>query len=391
MEVTMILTEEIGSGSVRKLPSGATIFQLDSYKKNPVVKPQDIGLTWEEEGEQKIGAVFNSGAEIYDNRVVLLPRCHHHYKKGTFFDQRIGKERACMENYISEVWVLISDDGINFHRYDNIVIRGDGSEHQDFKYGIEDIRIIRYPDFYLLVGCGKIKPPFKGSNADRTAIYSTTDFQEITYHGIISAFDGRNTVPFSEPADGTLYTLLRFHPNIHLAQLEDGIEQILDPKKYQKNWEKIYNNRAKNLLIQSGKLPHEKEKVGPGTQIIKTAQGWLFIYHAVGEISEEICQAYGLPDKIERGYSVCAALLDLNDPRKLLCRTKSPIYIPSAPYELYGNDQYPVDVPAVVFPVGAITVKDKLLIYAGAGDKYTILLGCNINNLLDYLLTYCKV
>lgn len=404
MGVTMILTDKIGNGQVKKLPSGAAIFQLDSYKENPVVKPQDIGLIWEEEGKQKIGAVFNGGAEIYDNRIVLLPRCHHHYRKTTFFDEQLGRERTCLENYISEVWVLISDDGIHFNRYDDIVIRGDGSDHQDFLYGIEDIRIIRYPDYYLLVGCGKIKPPFKGSNADRTAIYSTTDFQNITYHGMISAFDGRNTVPFPEPIHGTWYTFLRFHPNIHLAPLEGGIEQLLNPKKYQNSWEKIYNERAKNLFIQSGMFPHEKEKVGPGTQIIKTEEGWLFIYHAVGEIGEGICQAYGLTGRIERGYSICAALLDLDNPQKIIARTRKPIYIPHHPYELYGTEEkltekesanqkekYSVDVPAVVFPVGAVTIQDKLLIYAGAGDKYTVLLGCHINDLLDYLLTYCKI
>ena len=77
-----------------------------------------------------------------------------------------------------------------------------------------------------------------------------------------------------------------------------------------------------------------------------------------------------------------------NDPKKVLCRTRNPIYIPSAPYELYGNDQYPVDVPAVVFPVGAIVIKNKLIIYAGAADKYTILLSCNLDNLVDYLCEY---
>ena len=139
-----------------------------------------------------------------------------------------------------------------------------------------------------------------------------------------------------------------------------------------------------------GRCPHESEKIGPSTQVIKTNKGWLLIYHAVGEIEDDICQAYGLADKIERGYSICAALLDLNNPTKVICRTRNPIYIPSLPYELYGNYQFPVDVPAVVFPVGAIVQKDKLIIYAGAGDKYIILLSCNLDKLVNYLWEYCK-
>ncbi|MCK4452296.1 MAG: hypothetical protein KAX26_17130, partial [Anaerolineae bacterium] len=103
-----------------------------------------------------------------------------------------------------------------------------------------------------------------------------------------------------------------------------------------------------------------------------------------------ICKAYGLAENIERGYSICAALLDLDNPRKVLCRTRNPIYIPSAPYELHGNEQYLVDVPAVVFPIGALVRENKLILYAGAGDKYIVLLSCKLDNLVDYLWEYCQ-
>ncbi|UCG69588.1 MAG: hypothetical protein JSV09_00755, partial [Thermoplasmata archaeon] len=124
---------------------------------------------------------------------------------------------------------------------------------------------------------------------------------------------------------------------------------------------------------------------------IKTDKGWLLIYHAVGRIEMNVCRAYGLSKQIERGYSICAAFLDLNDPRKVICRTQSPIYIPSAPYELYGTKEYPIDVPAVVFPVGAVEVANRLLVYAGAADKYTILLGCRLDKLIEYLFEYCRL
>jgi beta-1,4-mannooligosaccharide/beta-1,4-mannosyl-N-acetylglucosamine phosphorylase len=158
----------------------------------------------------------------------------------------------------------------------------------------------------------------------------------------------------------------------------------LNPSKHKKEWERIYQQADRNILLKSGQYPHEKEKIGPSTQIIKTDKGWLVIYHAVGEINENICGIYGLKEKIKRGYSICAAILDLDDPGKVIYRTKNPIYIPSAPYELYGNDQYPVDVPAVVFPVGAFVQKDKLIIYAGASDKYIILLSCSLRTLLEF-------
>ena len=382
--------QKLGDGEIILLNSGDTIFKMDSFRGNPVVKPQDLGLVWKENDTLKIGAVFNAGAEIFQDKIILLPRCHQGYRKGKFFDKKLGIERSYLENYISEVLPLVSDDGINFTRFQNVVIKGNGTDQQDFIYGIEDLRIIKYDHRFLLVGCGKIKPPFKGENADRIAVYSTEDFVNISYHGLVESFDSRNAIPFPEPINGRYYILLRFHPNIHLACLEAGIEQLLNPSKYKKEWEKLYEQRQQNLLLKAGYLLHEKEKIGPSTPLIKTDKGWLFIYHSVGEIEEDICKEYGLSEKIKRGYSICAALLDPENPEKVLCRTRHPIYIPSAPYELYGDEQYPVDVPAVVFPVGAIVRKDKLILYAGAGDKYIILLSCNLDNLVDYLYKYCQ-
>ena len=382
--------QKLGDGEVLPLDSGETIFKLDSFENNPIVKPEELGLTWQENGELKTGAVFNGGAELFGDKVILMPRCHQRYRKGKFFDEKLGVERTCLENYISEVWPLVSEDAIHFTRFRNVVIRGDGTDHRDFTYGIEDIRVVKCGTRYLLVGCGKVSPPFRGVDADRIAVYSTEDFINISYHGMVEPFDSRNAVPFSESVKGEHHILLRFNPNIHLASLEAGMEQLLNPSKHIEHWRRVYAQRSQNLLLELGHHPHEKEKIGPSTQLIKTKKGWLLIYHAVGEIRADICEAYGLPERIERGYSVCAALLNLEEPRKVLCRTRNPIYIPSHPYELQGNDEYPVDVPNVVFPVGAIVRGDKLIIYAGAGDKYIVLLSCNLDSLVGYLREYCS-
>ncbi|MCL0084073.1 DUF4258 domain-containing protein [Dehalococcoidia bacterium] len=320
------------AGKVRVITvyeAGETMFKLDSFPDNPIVKPQDLGLTWHEKGELKTGAVFNGGAEVFQDKIMLMPRCQQGYSEGTYIDERTGIERTCLENYVSEIWPLVSEDGVRFTRFQNPVIRGDGTDHLDFTYGIEDIRIVKYGQRYLLVGCGKLKAPFKGAGADRIAVYSTGDFVNITYHGIVEPFDSRNAIPFSEPVNGRHYMLLRFHPNIHLDLLEVGIDQLLNPSRHVEHWQRIYDRRSRNLLLEAGRYAHEKEKIGP-------------------------------------------------------------IYIPSAPYELRGNDQYPVDVPAVVFPVGALSRENKLILYAGAGDKYIILLSCNLDSLVDYLWERCR-
>ena len=216
--------QELSDGTVILFDSGETIFKLDSFENNPIVKPQDLGLTWHEKGELKIGAVFNGGAEVFQDKIIILPRCHKNYIKKKFFDKKLGIKRVFLENYISEICPLVSKDGINFTKMKNVIIKGDGTRHKDFIYGIEDIRIVKYKDDYLLVGCGKIKPSYKGGNADRIAIYTTKNFVDIKYRGIVEYFDSRDAVPFSESINGQYYALFRFHNNIHLDVLEAGIE-----------------------------------------------------------------------------------------------------------------------------------------------------------------------
>ena len=63
-------------------------------------------------------------------------------------------------------------------------------------------------------------------------------------------------------------------------------------------------------------------------------------------------------------YSMGAAILDENDPTKVLHRTMAYLLAPAAPYELAG------DVPDVVFPCAALhdLEQDKVSVYYGAAD-----------------------
>ncbi|MHA2139824.1 MAG: glycoside hydrolase family 130 protein, partial [Candidatus Hodarchaeales archaeon] len=321
-------------------------------------------------------------------------RVHAEYQRGQFFDESLQIERIGFKNYISKIWILISEDGINFNRYHNTLIKGDGTSHEDFFHGIEDVRITKTNGQFLLIGCGKILPPFQGQigvKGDRIAIYSTLDFIDIDYHGIIEDIDVRNTVIFPESVSGKYYILLRFGKNIHIDVLEAGMNQLLHPSNYCSLWDQINNRRKKTKFLEAGSYPHEKEKIGPGPPPIRTEKGWLIIYHAVGEVNSSIARVYGLSQKINRSYSICAAILDLHNPSKVLCRTKYPIYIPSKPWELYGNEVYPVDIPAVVFPMGSVIKDNKIFLYTGAGDKYIILLSSRLDSLIEYLWSECRL
>jgi len=375
---------KMGEGEIIR-KDNMILFKFSSSSNNPIVKPEDMGLTWVENGKVFKGAVFNGGAEIYRDRIILSPRCHKGYVRKSYFDREKGMTRYYMENYISKICFLESKDGIFFKRT-GVTLEG---VERDFKYGLEDVRIVKFGNKeYILIGCGKKIPPFKGSGGDRIAIYTTQDFQNIVYRGIIDVFDSRNVLIFPELINGKLYMVFRFHPNIHIDVLSKGLEQIYSPLKYREEWKKIYRMRASNLLIEAGKFMHEAEKVGGGPPPIKTKDGWLLIYHAVGYIDKDITSLYGLKNPIKRGYSISAALLDINDPTKILSRTKYPLYIPHKPWEYEGSDEYPLDIPYVVFPTGALIVGDRLLLYAGSGDKYMILLSARLDYLLDYIIKY---
>ncbi|MDI6734428.1 MAG: glycosidase [Patescibacteria group bacterium] len=89
---------------------------------------------------------------------------------------------------------------------------------------------------------------------------------------------------------------------------------------------------------------------GAGAPPLKTKEGWLLFYHAM--------------DNDWSKYKVGAMLLDLNDPTKILYRSKNPVLVPEEPYE---NNGYK---PGVVYVSGAVVKDGDLLVYYGCSDNY---------------------
>lgn len=69
----------------------------------------------------------------------------------------------------------------------------------------------------------------------------------------------------------------------------------------------------------------------------------------------------------------------MNDPRKIVGRTKGPMLVPEEPYELSGH------VSNIVFPSGALIDGDTLNIYYGAADTTVCLARVNLDNLISTL------
>ena len=111
----------------------------------------------------------------------------------------------------------------------------------------------------------------------------------------------------------------------------------------------------------------QSTKVGPGPAPIETAEGWLLIYHGVWTS----CNGYL--------YYTGGALLDLDEPWKVIARSKDYLLAPTEPYERVG------DVPNVVFPSAAVTDGDVVRIYYGCADTCVSIAEGQISDIVAFV------
>jgi predicted GH43/DUF377 family glycosyl hydrolase len=110
----------------------------------------------------------------------------------------------------------------------------------------------------------------------------------------------------------------------------------------------------------------DSRKVGCGPPPLKTKDGWLLIYQAVGAVGEY-------------RYKIGAMLLDLKDPTKVLARSRNPILEPDAWYENEGLKS------GVVYPCGAVIIDKRLFVYYGGADMVTCVASVKLNGFLEQL------
>ena len=113
----------------------------------------------------------------------------------------------------------------------------------------------------------------------------------------------------------------------------------------------------------------QRTKIGPGPAPLETTAGWLLFYHGV------ITMCNGM------NYSFGAALLDRDEPWRVLYRTRPYLLNSRTPYETQG------DVPNVCFPVGLLADSQtgRLAIYYGAADTVIALAFAQVDELIAYI------
>ena len=338
--------------------------KLTKYEHNPILSPNPANQ-WE-------NLVTCNPGVIYDDGVFYM----------------LYRAAGDDPEHVIRLGLATSTDGYHFDRASETPVFSPSADGPDAGC-VEDPRIVKFGDeFYvtyayrihypgqywtfphdvvLLPECGDESPLSLKSNIGNTGLAVTRDFRTFRRLGRITSpvLDDRDVILFPEKVGGK-YVLM------HRPKQYVGDEYGVD---YPSIWLKFsddimdWEGKESHLLI-TGRKGSWEEKIGGSTPPVLTEDGWLVLYHGVagGEKAE---------------YCVGAMLLDKDDPRKVIARTKEPIMCPEHPYETDGF------YSRCIFPVGNVVLDGTLYVYYGAADRYVGLATCELNELLDYLKNEC--
>ncbi len=221
----------------------------------------------------------------------------------------------------------------------------------DFQYGY-DPRVCFIEDRWYVTWCNAIdwKPTI--------GMAYTFDFQ--TFYQTENAFlpFNRNGVLFPRKISGSYMMLSRPSDSGHTPFGDIFLSQSPDL---------VYWGKHRHVM--APRKGWESTKIGAGPVPIETERGWLLFYHGV------LTSCNGFV------YSFGAALLDREEPWKVLRRGSEYLLSPQRDYECVG------DVPNVTFPCAALTDADtgRIAIYYGCADTCTGLCYTTVDTILAWL------
>lgn len=338
-------------------------FKLDRYPSNknphPILTPRE-NVDWEAK------AVFNPSV-INDNGVFrMLYRTYSSALKKSV--PHLKKPGYDLENQASNIGYAESQDGINFERRDAPFIAP--SEDYD-RYGCEDPRITKIDDTFYITYTA-IDTPLEEEDPDtkvRIALASTKDFITMKKHGVIGPPKSSKAAAFFPERVGGgkvgfLMTISSDSATSHVAaRYYDSMEEVMN--QTEEDWAEFLKTSESEAVLKTEWWLHRGPELGATP--IKTAKGWLLIFSN---------------ESMSNSWTIGAALLDLDNPSKLIARTPGYLLQPVTDYEREGI------TPNVTFPEGAAVVHDKLYVYYGGADTVIGLATCNLAALLDYILSF---
>jgi predicted GH43/DUF377 family glycosyl hydrolase len=298
------------------------------YIGNPILTAADIPY--------RANTVFNAAAAAIDGESILL--------------MRVEDLRG-----ISHLTVARSDDGRTGWRVDpEPTVMPDPDHHPEEVWGIEDPRITWLPEreqWAVAYTAFSRRGPL-------VSLAMTTDFRHFHRLGPAMPPEDKDAALFPRRIDGRWALIHRPTPLAGPAHIWIAFSPDL------RHW----GDHTLLLPAREGAW-WDAGKIGLGPPPLETPDGWLMLYHGVRSTASGSLYRAGL------------ALLDLEDPRRVLHRTDEWVFGPSESYEQTG------DVGGVVFPCGWIhdPVTDELRIYYGAADSAIALATATLSDLVAYV------
>ena len=331
--------------------------KLKKYTNNPILSPNPKN-SWE-------------------NLVVCNPAAW--YEEGKFY--LLYRAAGDDEDHFIHIGLATSTDGFHFERVQNKPILSPGIGSFDGG-AVEDPRVVKFGDEYYMTYAFRPYPPGQywkykydevksplhnkfapkclRDNIGNTALAVSKDLINFKKVGRLteSRLDDRDVILFPEKINGKFYMLHR--PKSYVGK-NYGTDQ---PAIWIKSSDDLMSWNVPSTLLLKGEETWEV-KVGGNTPPLRTSEGWLMLYHGVDN---------------NHTYRVGACLLDLEDPTKILYRTKDFIMEPETEVETSGLYKW-----GVVFPTGNVLVGDTLYVYYGASDQWCCLATANINELIAFI------
>jgi predicted GH43/DUF377 family glycosyl hydrolase len=299
---------------------------IKRYHHNPILTKDDVPYP--------VATVHNAGVIKFDDRYIMIFRSHKFNGRSI-----LGKAE--------------SDDGFNFKvdKEPFMVPAAEGIFKEYEEYGVEDPRIIFLDGEYLITYSAYSR------HGVRVGLAKTRDFKSVERFSLITEADYRNVVIFPEKFNGLYARLDR--PHSEISPWSIWISYSPDLK---------YWGESK-LIMKPVQYHWDEMKIGPGAPPIKTARGWLSIYHGV------------FPTMDGCVYRLGVALHNLEDPSQIIAVGDEWILQPEEVYEITGY------VHNVVFTCGTVPEEDgSIKIYWGGADKVMCVGTANIEYLVDHCL-----
>jgi predicted GH43/DUF377 family glycosyl hydrolase len=282
------------------------------HQNNPIITAADIPYT--------TNTVFNPGAIKFGDETLLLMR----------MEDREG---------ISHLTTARSLDGVGSWSFENApALSPEPDKYPEEIWGIEDPRItfLEEMDKWAVAYVAYSK------SGPMVSLALTDNFQTFYKISAVLPPENKDAALFPVKFQGKWAMLHRPMPvtagigaHIWIAFSPDlihwGGHQVVIPARRGGFW--------------------DANKIGLSAPPLLTEEGWLILYHGVRKTVSTTTYRVGL------------ALLDRDDPRRLIQRSNEWLFAPHEPYERIG------DVGNVVFPCGWILEGEDIRLYYGGADS----------------------